>query len=127
MLKKKSQKGFTIVEVIAVLVILSILAAIALPKYVDLQEQAKMKALEGALAEGISTVSMSYAYLMLSYGGTATTTAIAEKAGNNTPASDDFSYSFTASSSGVDVKVRAIATGKLGSHSGEKTKTWVKP
>jgi len=127
MLRKNDERGFTIVEVIAVLVILSILAAIALPKYIDLQEQAKLKALEGALAEGMSTVSMSYAYLMLSNGGTAATSTIAAKAANNTPVSNDFSYTFTAAATGVDVKVKAITTGALGNYPGEKTKTWLKP
>jgi len=32
MLKKRNQKGFTLIEIIAVLVILGILAAVAVPK-----------------------------------------------------------------------------------------------
>ena len=33
----KNEEGFTLVEIIAVLVILGILAAVAIPKYFDLQ------------------------------------------------------------------------------------------
>ena len=34
-----NQRGFTLLEIIAVLVILGILAAVAVPKYIDLQEE----------------------------------------------------------------------------------------
>ena len=94
MLKKRNQKGFTLIEIIAVLVILGILAAVAIPKFIDLQEQAKIKAMEGALAEGMSTMSMSYGKLLLSNAGIPTTQAVAEKATANKPVSDEFSYTF---------------------------------
>lgn len=122
----KNSKGFTLIEIIAVLVILGILAAVAVPKYIDLQEQAKEKALQGALAEGISTVSMNYAYLMLSNSGSATTQQVIDRATANKPAGNDFTYTFT-SGNDILVTVAAKSGGSLGTYEGEATKQWVKP
>lgn len=53
--------GFTLLEIIAVMVIMSILAVVAVPKYFDLQETAREKALETALAEAVSRVNSYFA------------------------------------------------------------------
>ena len=46
-----NEHGFTLLEIIAVLVILSILAAIAVPKYVSLDESARQKGIDAGIAE----------------------------------------------------------------------------
>ncbi len=47
----KNDRGFTLLEIIATLVILSILAAIAVPKYVSLDESARQRAIDAGIAE----------------------------------------------------------------------------
>lgn len=50
-LRKNNEQGFTLIEIIAVLVILGILAAIAIPKYLDMRKDAVIKAAGGANTE----------------------------------------------------------------------------
>ena len=60
-MNKASQGGFTLIELIAVIVILGILAAVAVPKFFDLQEEAKVAALEGFAGGLKSAAAMNYA------------------------------------------------------------------
>jgi prepilin-type N-terminal cleavage/methylation domain-containing protein len=52
MLKYRSrEKGFTLVEIIAVLVILSVLTAVAIPRYLSIDENARQRAIDSGIAE----------------------------------------------------------------------------
>jgi MSHA pilin protein MshA len=70
-----SQKGFTLIEIIAVLVILGILAAVAVPKYLDLATEARKMAAQGAIAEIKGRLSQVQAKYMMANGGLAPNTA----------------------------------------------------
>jgi prepilin-type N-terminal cleavage/methylation domain-containing protein len=66
----REQRGFTLIEIIAVLVILGILAAVAVPKYQDLQTEAGVASAKAAVAAGQSMMTMAYSKLILQNNGT---------------------------------------------------------
>ncbi len=70
----KNQKGFTLIEIIAVLVILGILAAVAVPRFINMQQEARQYAVQGATAALKSTATMDYARRLLQTPATTTYT-----------------------------------------------------
>ena len=62
----RNEKGFTLIEIIAVLVILGILAAVAIPKYLSMMDQSRQAAAQTAVAELKARASNYYASQTLS-------------------------------------------------------------
>ena len=58
---KQLQTGFTLIELIIVIVIIGILAAIAVPRFMDLQGQAQRSVRDGLTSNLRSAASLAYA------------------------------------------------------------------
>lgn len=68
-MKRNKQQGFTLIELVVVIIILGILAAVALPRFVNLQEQARYAKLQGAVA-AVRAASSLYHATCLTQAGT---------------------------------------------------------
>ena len=127
----KNQQGFTLIEIIAVLILLGILAAVAVPKYMDMQTDAQAKAVDGALASGASNATMAYSKFLLT--NSAPPTSINSSGewsdGTNTQAITtdlgDFTASYTYDSGNGEVTV-TISDGPswFDSYGGATSKTF---
>ncbi|MFO1328152.1 MAG: type II secretion system protein [Rubrivivax sp.] len=58
---RSRQAGFTMIELIVVIVILGVLAATALPKFVDMRSDAQQAAVEGVAGAAASAMNVNFA------------------------------------------------------------------
>lgn len=116
-----NQKGFTLIEIIAVLVILGILAAVAVPRFMNLTEEASKKAAMQAVAEGKSRLSNQFAKYLLENSGAVPSAA--QVAGLTNTDAGDYSLSFAAAGSNVTIMARLRSNPTQIFNTG----TWIKP
>ena len=57
----RNEKGFTLIELVMIIIILGILAAIAVPRYVDLQSEARMAVVDASIGAVKSAAIIQYA------------------------------------------------------------------
>lgn len=66
MLKNKYNKGFTLIEIVAILILIGILMAVAASKYFDMRDEAQKRAALATVAEAQSRINSVFAQRVLS-------------------------------------------------------------
>lgn len=80
----KQQSGFTLIELVAVIVLLGILAVTAVPRFVNLQSDARVATLQGIRAAVNGADTQVFAKALLQSGGTSGTQSLGDIDGDGT-------------------------------------------
>jgi prepilin-type N-terminal cleavage/methylation domain-containing protein len=129
----KTPKGFTLIEVLSVVVIIGILAAIAVPNYRNYLVKSREKAAESAIAEARSRLSLAYARYLLENGdkpatmGVFLNTTVSGNiglSGNSLDLGNDFTVTLTHNSTAAAITVSQVKGVTLDTN---QTGTWTLP
>ncbi len=64
----KNQKGFTLIELVIIIILIGVLAAVAVPRYVDLRENAVMASAQATLDGGRAGIMLDFSDKVLNTG-----------------------------------------------------------
>jgi prepilin-type N-terminal cleavage/methylation domain-containing protein len=110
-MKRVRRQSFTLVEVIAVLLVIAILAAVAAPKFVSMATEARNGVARAGINEAKASLSVAFAKAYLTaQGGTVTTNAVmvAANLGTNPVTFGDITVNLTEATGNIAVAAVAV-------------------